>query len=224
MCSSDLPRERRGESPAPPLERNAVCSKKRKKCRRSKFSTARKKGTSGRSSTTCPYCAKRFELPRQVYRHIRVVHDNDPVKCEDCGKTYKNKELRRVHFRRVHAKAGATGAKVGTDRNTRTQIAQDQHQFIARIVQPPPLQTTTTWTWEQVLNPVTSRVEFIICDCCGISFQNKDNFVQHSKLHKRSDSTWKCKLCNKYFRTERHLLKHKKKAHLTHETNMVNKS
>ena len=53
------------------------------------------------STITCPYCAKCFQRPSHLNRHISVFHTtNKPFECQQCAKKFSTEKQYNVHIRR----------------------------------------------------------------------------------------------------------------------------
>ncbi len=48
------------------------------------------------------------------------------------------------------------------------------------------------------------------CETCGASFSNREELMEHVKIHSAAASQYKCPTCGKTFKTQAELMEHSK--------------
>ena len=54
----------------------------------------------------CYACSAIYQRPKQLQRHIQVVHKEIHWKCQDCDRDFFNAEELRRHQNRIHSGKG----------------------------------------------------------------------------------------------------------------------
>lgn len=123
----------------------------------------------------CDQCARAFPSAKMLRCHIRSSHEvsDDPVICQECGESFRNKEKLRMHWSHKHTKKRILQCKF-CDYSTTAATQLKEHE--------------RTHTGEK---PET-------CAFCGQGFSSKRTRQNHERLH-TGEKPYACRYCDQAF-------------------------
>ncbi|XP_055531061.1 zinc finger protein 737-like [Wyeomyia smithii] len=152
---------------------------------------------------TCVLCDNGLAFEEKSYlKHVHHDHGGYYLKCQDCGKTFRDRSHLAVHTRE-HCKVGEKARKYTAEHREPAKEAECQ-QCSKRFPSAARLYSHITRIHKAL--PV-------VCDICGHSSLNR-NRLQYHKIKAHTEPTEKCPQCPKVF----HLVGDLKQHLITHET------
>lgn len=142
------------------------------------------KGPSGKLVHKCPCCQTYFETKAEMQSHAQTEHE-DRLKCNYCGKMFKDVDCRTAHVRKLHMKTGAPQkkytfvcSKCGKKFKSRVALSDHEQGDCGRA-------------------PIY-KCEF---ENCGKSLHSLGSLKIHQLIH-TGDLPYSCGFCKKKFRTQ----------------------
>lgn len=130
----------------------------------------------------CKECGKKFKVKGDLTTHMRF-HQEPPVVCDACGKTYLNSRYLYLHQRYAHYKTAFPCPFC--KRFMATQENLDQH-----------------------IRQQHGQKDRVICDSCGKSFSTSDTLRRHIKFVHCKIRSYACEICSKSFSRRCELRQH----------------
>lgn len=109
---------------------------------------------------SCEVCGQTFRVAFDVEIHMRTHKDSFTYGCNMCGRRFKEPWFLKNHMRTHNGKSGA---------RSKLQQGLDCPATINEVVQ--------VHAAESIPSP------YKICMVCGFLFTNKENLIEHSKVH-----------------------------------------
>ncbi|KAM4841970.1 zinc finger protein 217 isoform 1-T4 [Thomomys bottae] len=109
---------------------------------------------------SCEVCGQTFGVAFDVEVHMKKHKDSFTYGCSMCGRRFKEPWFLKNHMRTHSGKAGA---------RSKLQPGLDSPATINEVVQAPAAVSITS--------------PYKICMVCGFLFPDKDNLIEHSKVH-----------------------------------------
>ncbi|XP_011914377.1 PREDICTED: zinc finger protein 217 isoform X3 [Cercocebus atys] len=109
---------------------------------------------------SCEVCGQTFRVAFDVEIHMRTHKDSFTYGCNMCGRRFKEPWFLKNHMRTHNGKSGA---------RSKLQQGLDCPATINEVVQ--------VHAAERIPSP------YKICMVCGFLFTNKENLIEHSKVH-----------------------------------------
>ena len=177
---------------------------------------------------SCDECGKQFAYKKDVFRHKRAQHTNDPIQmsvliCSECGQSFTKKNNLIIH-ERTHTGEKPFVCDVCDDR-FRLDHHLDKHTVKAHNAPYPKLchlcgKGFLRFRFKDVLkNHRKKCTEDNVfqekkrkCDICEKEFQKTDSYNRHMKSHNKQKD-FPCQQCGKAFADKRNLLVHTEKNH-----------
>uniref|UniRef100_A0A8C8SDD3 Zinc finger protein 217 n=1 Tax=Pelusios castaneus TaxID=367368 RepID=A0A8C8SDD3_9SAUR len=115
---------------------------------------------------SCEVCGQTFDEAFDVETHMKKHKDSFTYWCNVCGRRFKEPWFLKNHMRTHTGKPGS---------RNKLQQGSESPVTINEVVQ------------EQVTENVTSPYK--ICMVCGFLFLNKENLIEHSKVHTKESAS-----------------------------------
>ena len=160
----------------------------------------------------CQLCKFATKYPKQLKRHVMIVHEEEVLKCDHCSFKAKHAATMEKHKESDHMRKG--GFKCGV-----CSYETNKGRYLARH----------NLTHSEVKSYICGTCDFrtktphalethekyhkppqYICDSCEYTSHNGANFSTHKKV-KHGNAQHKCRTCEKMFMFKRYLVKHEKK-------------
>uniref|UniRef100_A0A1Q3FQ10 C2H2-type domain-containing protein n=1 Tax=Culex tarsalis TaxID=7177 RepID=A0A1Q3FQ10_CULTA len=162
----------------------------------------------------CKKCEKTFDRASSLTLHEKVHSDFAPYKCETCGKGFKA-TIRLIQHRRIHTGERPFVCHCGKAFRKKfvlkvhaknCELPDNMNGFICRFCQ------NSLPSYADLLKHVTEHhsqgMSETRCKFCTAKFKNALPLVIHEYRH-QIPNVIKCDVCNRIFKNEEHLKKHK---------------
>ncbi|XP_001842694.2 zinc finger protein 117 [Culex quinquefasciatus] len=167
----------------------------------------------------CQRCGKTFDRASSLTLHEKVHSDFAPYKCETCGKGFKA-TIRLIQHRRIHTgerpfvcHCGMAFRKkfVLTVHEKNCVLPDSSNGCICRFCQM--ILSGYADLIKHVTELHTQGLSETRCQFCSAKFKNAIPLVIHEYRH-QLPNVIKCETCNRIFKNDAHLKKHKR-VHMT---------
>ena len=160
----------------------------------------------------CQLCKFATKYPKQLRRHVMIVHEEEVLKCDQCSFKAKHAATMEKHKESDHMRKGGFSCGVCSyETNKKRQLARHNltHSEVkSYICHTCDFRTKTPHALET--HEKYHKPPQYICDYCDYTSHNGANLSTHKKV-KHGNAQHKCTTCEKMFVFKRYLVKHEKK-------------
>ncbi|GAB0099162.1 hypothetical protein DMENIID0001_150080 [Sergentomyia squamirostris] len=166
-------------------------------------------------------CNSKMKRPSLIFEHLNYHRNPQAFKCDECSKSFKNKEGLRLHTAKSHSPAELHQfhcpncpktfmIKEQLKKHAFVHISEAEKAFICpqcnkAFAVKSNLQSHIRQTHEQI--------PYHVCEICAKTFKQKDNFLRHQRTHAGQNVPKEpCLICGKLL-TDKYLLKKHMKLH-----------
>ncbi|GAB0094665.1 hypothetical protein DMENIID0001_099870 [Sergentomyia squamirostris] len=165
-------------------------------------------------------CNVKFNRPSKILEHLDLHMNPEAFKCDECGKSFKNKEGLRFHKSNSHTPAELHKYKCTVCGKTFMSLKRFKKHKYVHISEEEKSHIcphcSKAFAYESNLSShirhMHDKTIYHVCEICAKMFKSKHVFVQHQKTH-NEEITPKlpCSICGKAFKYQEQLRRHMKR-------------
>ncbi|GAB0099161.1 hypothetical protein DMENIID0001_150070 [Sergentomyia squamirostris] len=165
-------------------------------------------------------CNVKFNRPSKILQHFDHHMNPEAFKCEECGKSFKNKYGLRLHTENSHTPPELHKFKCPNCPKTfMSMIRYKKHSFVhitdaeKNHICPHCSKAFAFKANLQIhIRQMHEEVNYHVCEICAKMFKNKDVFLRHQKTHSGEKITkLPCPVCGNAFKYKAQLKLHMKR-------------